>query len=139
MLGKRAGVEMKKWNWGIIGIILFLMTFWFGVFKCFAQDDKIMVQIIFTEDIPINSTTITYTDALYLTPENYVSFGDNKEVINRIKQARIAKFIDTIKNPPKPIEPTKEDFEKEQVSIDEQILSLQNRKVEIGERIKTIR
>ena len=105
---------------------------------CYA-DDKVMVQIVFTEDININGTTIPYTDALYLTPENYISFGDNKEVIDRIKKARIAKFIDTIENPPIQVEPTPEDLIKEQAEIDDQILSLQNRKVELTNQISVMK
>ena len=105
---------------------------------CFA-DDKVMIQIIFTEDIPINGTTITYTDALYLTPENYVSFGEDKSVIERLKQMRIDNFKYQIEHPPIQVEPTSEDLIKEQSNIDEQINSLQVRKVELSNQISVMK
>jgi hypothetical protein len=97
-------------------------------------DDKVMVQIVFTEDININGATIPFTDAIYYTPEAYANL--DKDTLDKRKQERIDNQIDRIKNPAPVIEPTTDDLIKEQSSIDEQIVSLQNRKLEIDEKIK---
>jgi hypothetical protein len=118
--------------------------------------DKIRVSIQFRkylytcpcgEELLVDDNTRTYNCAkcgFKLGEGWYKDVGDclsyskaeydllTKEDIEVEKGKRIEARIIQVKTPIPVYEPTKEDLEKEQVNIDEQIASLQNRKSEIA-------
>jgi hypothetical protein len=92
----------------------------------------IMIQVRFTEDTPYGE----YSDSIYFTQDEYNSI--KQDGIDKIKQDRVGAWIERIKNPPTPIEPTKKQLEEEQVVIEEQIASLQERKTGVINKISFI-
>jgi hypothetical protein len=87
--------------------------------------DKVSVQIIFEADTEFGP----YRDALYMTVDDWVNIS--QEDIDVLKKARVDHFVDLIKHPPAPVEPTKEQLEAEVVEIDRQKASLEDRKIEL--------
>lgn len=69
-----------------------------------------------------------YSDAQYFTVDSTMSMEDfiaSKEAdINAEKDRRIANWIDAIKNPPPPVEPTKEQLQEEKAALQAQIAEL---------------
>ena len=94
--------------------------------------EKIMIQIMFSEKTKYGE----YSDALYLTPENYATM--KKEDIDGLKQERINNWIKIIEIPPVMVEPTKEELEQESITLDTQIAQLQDRKAELWFMISSI-
>lgn len=94
------------------------------------------VQIRFQDDVDINGQVITYQSALYIPFDQYPE--TKQEDIDKVKSDHVANWKYQIENPPPPIEPTKEQLEAEQLAIDEQVLQLQARKVELADKISAI-
>lgn len=88
--------------------------------------DIVRVQVVFTEDTECGR----YRDALYFTPAEYA--GLKAETLAAMKQTRVDTFVDRIKNPPPPVEPTKEQLEAEVVEVQKQKESLDARLVELA-------
>jgi hypothetical protein len=83
-----------------------------------------------------------YCDAIYLdmpvdmTLEQFQK--ENESVIDDEKNRRIANWIDAVKNPPAPVEPTKEDLQAEEAAILEQKAMLDARVSEIALKVAEI-
>lgn len=118
---------MKCFNWVLFLCIVFCIIFWVCVYKCFAED-TIRVQVRFTEKTECGD----YSDALYYPIDKWPVKQDNIDIA---KSERVNNWLNIIKNPSPVVEPTKADLIKEQASIDEQIASLQARKLELIKRI----
>lgn len=86
--------------------------------------DKIQVQVLFAEDTEFG----TYTDALYYPFEDWPI---DEKTIEIEKATRIQNYIDTIKNAPPPIPPTKEDLQKQIDFIGQQLSEVAQKAVEL--------
>lgn len=96
------------------------------------MSQEVFYQIRFKEKVNINGMEIEYSDALY-----YPTLPD-QSVIDAVKAERVANWTEAVKNPPKPVEPTKEDMEREIQALEEQKVSLESRKVELQGKISAI-
>ena len=92
------------------------------------------IQVITKEFVPEVGTE--YVDAQYfdvpanMTIEQFKA--SNESTINAEKATRIANYVDAVKNPPKPVEPTKEQLEAEAQSIADQKVALDQRLSDIA-------
>lgn len=98
--------------------------------------DKIRVQVVFAQDTEYGR----YQDALYLAVDDpQLSLKDflaaKQTDIDKTKATRVATFVDRIKNPPAPVEPTKEDLERELADIEAQKISWDARKADLVAQI----
>jgi hypothetical protein len=85
----------------------------------------VMIQIIFSEETEFG----VFRDALYLSPDVYTK--TTQANLDALKRKRIDAWVDRIKNPPAPVEPTKEQLQAELVEIEKQKESLEVRKTEL--------
>ena len=94
---------------------------------------QIMVQIRFQEDVNIKGMNLQYSDALYYAPDVYAAMKQSD--IDAVKAQRVAAWVDVVTNPPKPVEPTKEELIAQIAAMDEQKVSLEAQKAEIQAKI----
>ena len=97
-----------------------------------AFADEVKVQVRFTEQVDVKGQQMEYSDALYYPIEDWPV---KQEDIDKVKSERVQNWKNVVENPVVQPEPTKADFEKEQASIDEQIITLTARKTELTQRI----
>ena len=97
-----------------------------------AFADEVKVQVRFTEQVDVKGQEMSYSDALYYPIEDWPV---KQEDIDKVKSERVQNWKSIIENPAPVVEPTKEDMVKEEASIDEQLVTLQARKVELTTRI----
>ena len=97
------------------------------------MQDKIRIQLCFTEEVDIRGQKINYSDALYFEPDMYASLDATK--LQAIKDERVANWKDRILNPPPEVEPTNEMLEAESASLAEQKLQIETRYAELQEKI----
>ncbi len=98
--------------------------------------EKIMVQILFGEEVVVNGMTLEYQDALYLPVDDpSMTVKDwlkaKRTEIDKVKLARVDNWLNLLKNPPEPIKPTKEILQAELVEVEKQKVSLEMRKAEL--------
>ena len=95
------------------------------------MSDIVKIQLSFSEETKHGH----YSDALYFTEEEWAKV-DPKE-LDTIKQARVAKWVDYLDNPPVPAEPTKEELQAMLVEFEAQTVELERKKIETQEKIDT--
>ena len=83
--------------------------------------DKIFIQVRHKEYI--QELGIEWQDAQYFTEEEYGNI--NQKEIAAEKQRRIDNFIESVKNPPPPVEETKEELEERKVALEKYIQDVQ--------------
>jgi len=99
--------------------------------------DQIRIQVVHKEQVEIRpGQFVDWCDAQYFSESDWLTKDQSK--IDAEKEKRIANFVNAIKNPPKPVEPTREDLIKEQIAIDEQVTQLEARKVEVMSKIAVL-
>jgi hypothetical protein len=96
----------------------------------------VRVQVVFSEVTECGP----YTDALYFVVDDpHMRLADflaaKQPEIAKVKASRVAAFVDRVRHPPAPVEPTKEQLEAEVVEIDRQRASLESRKLELAAAI----
>ena len=82
------------------------------------MSDQILVQIRFS----VKTDQGEYQDALYYPLDVYQSM--DKQVIEDEKNTRVNNWVQMVKNPPPPIEPTKEQLEESKAMLVEQLAQL---------------
>jgi len=75
-----------------------------------------------------------FCDALYYETDKV---PDDKE-IEKQAQARIDNWVEMIKNPPKPVEPTKAELKKMIAELDEQKIRIDEQKIEYQAKITAL-
>jgi hypothetical protein len=100
------------------------------------MQEQIFVQVRFKDTVTVKGMDLEYSDAIYYTQEQYSKL--DLDAHEAIKKERIDNWKNAIENPPAAVEPTKEQLEAEQVSIDEQVAALQARKTELTDKISTM-
>ena len=117
-----------------------IMVLWCGVAS--ADITTVKVQVITKSTIDVNGQKIEYTDAQYLPADAVKPDGTlTKEASDKVvaeETARVARWEDAIKNPPKPKETTKEELQAQLASLEEQKSNLEAQKVEIQTKITAI-
>lgn len=103
---------------------------------CFAGTQTVKVQVQFSEDVDVKGTKITYSDALYFTPEKYAEMKQDE--IDTLKQERINNWKAVIETPIIEKEITKEDLEAQIASLEEQKASIKSQKVELNAKLVAI-
>ena len=88
--------------------------------------DEIKIQVRFSKD--------GLNDALYFTLDEWAVIS--QDTLEKLKQERVDKWQEALKNHPIPVEPTKEELLAEKQAIDEQIIQLLERKEDILELTK---
>ena len=78
----------------------------------------------------------TLQDAICLPVSEYEKLSP--EDIEAQKEQRFSNWINILNTPPEVVEPTKEDLEAQQVSIDQQIEVLQSQKVELSSKLESV-
>jgi hypothetical protein len=103
----------------VIGMIVFLACVGIG-----GEQKKgtqvVNVQVVFTEYTNVG----TYTDAIYFTQDAFAKL--KQEDLDTIKKARVDAWVERIKNPPPPVEPTAEELDKQAVALQSTITALQS-------------
>jgi hypothetical protein len=115
--------------------VLFCLLFWVGVGVCLASD-KVMVQVVFTEDVEVNKQVIPFTDALYYSMDDYANL--KPEDLAAKKKERVDNWVNILEHPVVQPEPTKEQMLAEIQSMEEQKVSLEARKAELQAKISAI-
>jgi hypothetical protein len=118
----------------IVAFILIICMVCLGAEK--PIPDKVMVQIVFTEEVLINGTVTPFVDALYVPIASYSTLTPT--ALASMKKARVDNWLKVVKNPPKPKEPTKKELEAEIEELEKQKASLDLRKVELQAKIVAI-
>lgn len=77
-----------------------------------------------------------FTDALIMSLEEFNKI--TPEELEFQKQQRLDNWITAINTKPKVVEPTKEDLQAQEVSLDEQIAQLQSQKVVLASKLEAI-
>lgn len=96
------------------------------------MQDKVSVHITFTKE----QDGKTLTDALIMSLDEFNSITPEK--IEEQKQQRLDNWIKAVNTPVEAVEPTKEDLESQQASIDEQIAQLQSQKVVLSSKLEAV-
>jgi hypothetical protein len=95
------------------------------------------IQVITKEFVP--EVGVEYQDAQYfdvpLTTKLEDFIAQKEAEINAERDARISRYVESVKNPPAPVEPTQEQLEAEKLAIEEQVTQLEARKVEVMSKI----
>jgi len=90
------------------------------------MSETIMIQVRISEKVEINpGVTVPYNDAIYYTPEEWAK-GKEAEVATE-KAARIASFVNAIKNPVQPKEMTKEELENVKAELVSQVAAIDSK------------
>lgn len=111
----------------VLLIVLFACCLYAGQVP--KEADIVRVQVVFTQDTECGQ----YRDALYFTPAEYAALKPADLAAK--KQARVDTWVDRIKNPPPPVEPTTEQLEAEVVEVQRQKTALDARLVELASLI----
>jgi hypothetical protein len=93
----------------------------------------VMMQIRFSEDVLVKGMTLSYSDALYYTPEQYAAMKQSD--IDAVKAERVANWKNIVENPAPVKEVTKEELIAQIAAMDEQKVSLEAQKAEIEAKI----
>lgn len=96
------------------------------------MNDQIFIQHRFS----VERGGQTLQDAIVLPKEDYEKLSP--EEIEAQKEERFTNWQIAINTPQEVVEPTKEDLEAQQVSIDQQIESLQSQKVELSSKLEQV-
>jgi hypothetical protein len=110
----------------LIAVILLLAS------PAFAAD-QVEIQVKFSEKVNVNGQDITYSSALYFTPEQYSSITPDE--LAAMKADRVANWKNMLENPPVPVEPTPEQLKAELETIPSQIELLEVRKAELEDKL----
>lgn len=94
-----------------------------------AFADEVFVQLRFKEQTEVGE----YNDAIYFSEVAWAN--RDQAAIDAEKAQRVANFVEAVKNPPPPVEPTKEELEFQKVELEKQIEEINNKlnAIEVGE------
>jgi seryl-tRNA synthetase len=93
----------------------------------------VMMQIRFSEDVLVKGMTLSYSDALYYTPEQYAAMKQSD--IDAVKAQRVAAWKEIVENPAPVKEVTKEELIAQIAAMDEQVASLESQKIELNNKL----
>jgi len=104
-----------------------------------TSTQTVQIQVIFTEKTEVGE----YRDALYYTIDDPGVTVDKwlqtkQADIDAVKRSRVDNWVNLVKNPPKPIEPTKEQLESELVAVEKGKVELEARKATLTAQIAAL-
>lgn len=96
------------------------------------MQDQIKVHVTFTKE----HEGMKFTDALIMSMEEFNKV--TPEELEVLKQQRLDNWVAVINTKPEAVEPTKEDLQAQEASLDEQIAQLQSQKVVLASKLDSI-
>ena len=94
------------------------------------MSEQIMVQVRFKEQTEVGE----YNDALYFTQTEYQA--KSQVEIDALKQARVSSWVNVVKNPPIPVEPTKAQLQEQKVNLESQLADINTKLLTAKDVIK---
>jgi hypothetical protein len=96
------------------------------------SSQKIQYQVRFSEEVEFRGQKMQFNDALYYTEL------PPQEEIDKAKEERVRNWLTVLEAPPVEVEVTEEQLLQEQQQLDEQIASLEARKLECVSKVAEI-